>query len=319
MPVLYLYIIICKRPLGQNKCHRLGFPRFQLHFGKVFQLFHRTDDAALLIPHIKLDDFFPRHLPAVGHVHGNRQAVRILHASGAELQVGIRVFRIGQPMPEGKQYLHLLFVIITVTHENSFLILHGIALAGEIQIGRIVFQFYGKCLRQFRAGIDFPEQDIIFRTAYRLSAQIRFHHAFYAVNPRHFHGRTVMEHHHYIRLYGSHLTNQLILAFRHTHMLPVKPFRLKRIGQTRKNHCRFRLSGTFHRFRQQFPVSPVFFITEALGITDTRISCRSIHRRSHFMAVDVGTAAALITGFFGIFSDKGDFLSFLQGKDTVVF
>ena len=102
-------------------------------------------------------------------------------------------------------------------------------------------------------------------------------------------------------------------------MLPVKPFRLKSIGQTRKYHCRFRLFGTLHGFCQQRAVNPVFLVAETLRITDRRISRRRIHRRGYFMAVNMGAAAALIAGFFGIFPDKGDFLSFLQGKNTVVF
>ena len=91
-------------------------------------------------------------------------------------------------------------------------------------------------------------------------------------------------------------------------MRPVEALRLKSIGKPCKYNCRLRFLCRLYCLRKQLLIRLVFLIVKSLGIGNIGHALYLVQCRSDLMAVDVGTAAALITGRFCIFSDKGNLI-----------
>ena len=248
IPVMDIRIPVGEGSFIQHEADHLRFPRGQLHLFKSSQLPDRTDHPAVRRGHIELHGFLSRAVSRIGHVHTEGNGIRIFNALRAQLRLRIGKRGIGKAESEGETDCHFLLIIVAVSHENAFAVLHPVPFSLVVQIGRIVLQLIREGFRELSAGIHPAVQDIRDRRSYGLSAQVGFQNALYLIRPGHFHRRTVMKHHDGVGLHGGHPADQLVLALRHAHMNPVKAFRLKGVGKPGKDHRSFRLLRALHRF-----------------------------------------------------------------------
>ena len=178
-----------------------------------------------------------------------------------------------------------------------------------IQIARRVLYPKWECFRQSSAWICISVKHIDHCAAHSLSAQVGFQHGFYFSEPRHFYRSTVVKHNNGVRLCFRHRFNQCVLAVRHPKMLPVIPFGFKAVRQSGKDYRHVRICSSLYGFCSQCFIRFILNIIKTFGKCDVFLfySCEKfygVHCRFCFKAVDVGTSAALIAWFLGVFADK---------------
>ena len=88
-------------------------------------------------------------------------------------------------------------------------------------------------------------------------------------------------------------------------MFPVIPFGFKVIRQSGKDHRGFCMLRRLHRFREQCFIRDICRVIITLRIDHIRKVFCLLQRGFHPEAVDVGAAAALVSGSRRIFTDKG--------------
>ena len=319
MPVVDRRIVVGKRSLSECKTYRLCLPRHKFHLGKIAKLLFRTDHRALLVCHIELYDLFSCHLPGIGDVHGHRHGIGIFELLFVYPQVRIIEGCVGKSVSEREQHIHLFLIIIAVADKDAFPVLYHISLTDIGEIRRIVLQLLRKCLRKPAARIYFSKKNVAHSAAYRLTSQIGFHDSLHLIRPGHLHRRAIVKHNDGVRLYRSHLRDQLILTVGHPHMSSVIAFRFKRVRKSRKNDSNVSFCRGLYCILQQCFVCLVFIIHKALRIGDVRHILDHIPRRRHLMAVDMGASASLIARLLHIFTDKSDLLLFLKRQNPLVF
>ena len=108
--------------------------------------------------------------------------------------------------------------------------------SGEIQIGWIVLDTEREGFRKLAGRIYFAVEQICCGSTARLAGKIHFQYALYLGKPRHTDWRTVVQDNDGVWLYLADFMDQMVLAFRHIQMGPVKAFTFKGIRQSRKNH-----------------------------------------------------------------------------------
>ena len=248
IPVMDIRIPVGEGSFIQHEADHLRFPRGQLHLFKSSQLPDRTDHPAVRRGHIKLHRFLSGTVSRIGHIHTERNGIRIFDPLRAQLRLRIGKTGIGKAESEGEADRHFLLIIVAVSHKNAFPVLHPVPFSLVVQIGRIVLQLIREGFRELSAGIHPAVQDIRDRRAHGLSAQIGFQNTLYLIRPGHFHRRTVMKHHNGVGLHGGYTADQFVLALRHAHMSPVKAFRFKGVRKPGKDHRRLRLLRALHRF-----------------------------------------------------------------------
>ncbi|MNI46365.1 hypothetical protein D3C73_1008250 [compost metagenome] len=226
MPVSQLHVVISKRALIQREDDFTRLSRLQLNLRKALQLAERADHAALHVADIELNRFFSCSTAGVLHCEGHLHRTGILNTAFGQLQIAVFEAGITETIAEREQRLDFFFVIITVADKNPFFVLHLIPFAREVEERRIVAQLLRERLSQLAAGADFTEEQVGYRTAEGLAAQVSFQHRFGLRQPRHFHRRPVAQHHNQLTLDFRHRRNQCLMAGRQRQMAAVITFRL---------------------------------------------------------------------------------------------
>ena len=162
-------------------------------------------------------------MSGIGDVNGYGQCIGTADFCFICGQIAVGECSIGQPVSKWECNVHFFCVIIAVSHINPFLV-KGLVSVSKIQVGRIIGEFdrHGFC--KFAGRIGFAKQDICYGASSGLSAEVCFQYAFYIRQPRHFYRGTVVQDDNGIGLYPEDFTDQLVLAVRQFHVLPVIAF-----------------------------------------------------------------------------------------------
>ena len=89
------------------------------------------------------------------------------------MQVGQRERRVGQPEPEGEGDVGVGAVVAAVADEQPLAVAHGLGVAGEVEVGRVVLQAVGNRLGEPARGVDRAGQDVGDGAARGLAAEPR--------------------------------------------------------------------------------------------------------------------------------------------------
>lgn len=108
-------------------------------------------------------------------------------------------------MTEGKQNIRLLRIVVAVADENTLGVNAGLPLAGKGKISRGVAQPPGKGLCQLAAGVDCAIQEINGCFSGTVTGKVQFQNSRDIVDPRHFHGRAVVQNNNGMRLQPQRL------------------------------------------------------------------------------------------------------------------
>jgi len=111
-------------------------------------------------------------------------------------------------VPKWEQRLSSGYVVVSVPHEQALPVLHFAFFAGEEQEG----------------GIDTSEKDIDGCRCTCLPSEISPKDGFRPGNPGHFHGASIAQYPDRVRLRVAGSLDKRIVAFRQSHMVPVKSF-----------------------------------------------------------------------------------------------
>ena len=148
-------------------------------------------------------------------------------------------------------------------------------------------------LRQTSAGILFSPQDLLCRPAHCLAAEIAFNQTSDLADPRHLHGRAVIQNDDRIRVRLRHPVDQFILASGQTHMCAVISFAFKRVRQTRDDHSLVTGARSPDRLLDQRFIRLFRYGIISLRIHHIALVSQGIHQALHADAVDMGAPATL--------------------------
>ena len=124
-----------------------------------------------------------------------------------------------------------------------------------------------------------------------------------------------MQHHHRIGIDRSNRGDQFILVVRQAHMIPVRTFGFKDLGQSSEDHGDLHAFRHFHRLGQQDGIGLLAVGVVAPDIGDP---LRRFAGADGVRHVDMAGTCALIPGFFGKLADEGNRLIFLEGQRAIV-
>ena len=191
-PVMQILVPVCKGSFFQCEGNSLRLPRSKADLFHPFQLPDRTEYSADRRLYIELNHLFSGDFPGVSNIHCYCQCIRIFDGRRADSEITVGKGRIAQAITKRKEYVDLLFVIITIAYKNTFAVYCGIALASVGKVGRIILQMYREGLRQTSAGIYISPQHGFCCSAHCLSSQVCLDHALYFVDPRHLYRRSII-------------------------------------------------------------------------------------------------------------------------------
>ena len=125
-----------------------------------------------------------------------------------------------------------------------------------------------------------------------------------------------MQHNHGVRIGFRHGLDQLVLAGRHPHVLPVVALGFIGVRQSGEHYRSFSFLCRGHRLRDHLRGRLVLRYGITGGISHLQ-PLRRFQRADGFKAVDMAAAAALETGFPGELADEGDLILLVQRQDSV--
>ncbi len=102
---------------------------------------------------IQLNNLFSFYVSGICHIDGDGDRIIVGHFTLAEPQIAVCEGCIGEPVAKWKCYIHLLLVIIAVTHEDPLIINDVFSLA-KGEVGRIVREFVRQCLGKLAGWVD---------------------------------------------------------------------------------------------------------------------------------------------------------------------
>ena len=306
VPVVQGGLVVGEAAGGEVHGHGLGLAGGQIHLGEALELPHRP--LVLTRGHIELDHGRAGGLAGIGDLGGDGDGLALGHPAGGQAGVGQGKVGIAQAVAEGEADLHLLLVIVAVAHPDALGVVHGVLVAGEVQVAGVVLQPQGPGLGQMAAGVGVAVEQGVGGLARALAAQVQAENGGHAVGPGQLHGAAAVEDHDGIGLHGGDPLDQLILALGQAHMAAVVALALEGVGQTGEDHRGLGLPGRRHRRVQILG-----------GLIDEAGDIDRARRGQGQSAgdpggVDMGGAAALVPGLLGVAAQVGQLLVPPQGQ-----
>ena len=137
----------------QRHRHGLCLARFQRNLFVALQFLVRSAAGTAAVANVQLNDLLSGRISGIGNVHTDRQSVLVRQHFLVQFQIAVRKCSIGQPVAKGERHRHFFCIIITVSHEYTFMVNRFLSLS-EIQVGRIVRELVWNGFGKLSGGID---------------------------------------------------------------------------------------------------------------------------------------------------------------------
>ena len=316
--VLHLWLIVGKGTLIQRKRYRSGLTGGQCDLAKIPEFPDWAADGAFGIPHIELHRSLSEAGSRVAHIDVYGEGVPVSQSLFVCPQIGIRKIGIAQTVAEGEGYGHFLFIIIPVPDKDALRIGYDALFPREVQIGGRVLQPQRPGFRQMAAGILLAVQQLHGCCAHLLAAQMHQQHGIHFLEPGQRHNAAAVKDDDRVRIDGGHSRDEFVLILRKADVLPIRALGFVGVRKAGKHDGRLSRRRQCYSFLQKRPVAAFLPAVISPGVGNVPVR-RRLYRADRVHYVDMAGAGALIAGRSGKFSDKRNFLIFLQRQRTVIF